>query len=73
MKMAMISVYGRLKREFPATTLLLQVHDELVVEVPEAQVDAVAAALREEMERVAQLRVPLKVETGSAETWDAAH
>jgi DNA polymerase-1 len=73
MKMAMISVYGRLKREFPATTLLLQVHDELVVEVPEAQVDAVAAALREEMERVAQLHVPLKVETGSAETWDAAH
>ena len=72
-KMAMIRVHQRLKADFPAAKLLLQVHDELVLEVPEAQVDAVAAAIKAEMEGVAQLRVPLLVETGSGVTWDAAH
>jgi len=43
------------------------------VELPEAQVEAAAEMMKREMESVATLLVPLKVETGSGETWDSAH
>ncbi|MFT4977193.1 MAG: DNA polymerase-1, partial [Myxococcota bacterium] len=72
-KMAMITVHSRLGQDFPSARLLLQVHDELVVEAPEADVEGIKAMLVSEMGGVAELGVPLKVETGSAETWDAAH
>jgi DNA polymerase-1 len=53
--------------------MLLQVHDELLFEVPEGEVDAVADRARHEMESVAQLRVPLTVDVGRGRTWAEAH
>ncbi|MEM1244834.1 MAG: DNA polymerase I [Acidobacteriota bacterium] len=68
-KLAMISVDDRLRKDFPDAKLLLTVHDELVVEAPESSADAVGEALVSEMQGVAELVVPLKVELGSGETW----
>jgi DNA polymerase-1 len=53
--------------------MLLQVHDELVFEVPEAEVDATSALVRQVMESVATLRVPLAVEIGTGHSWAEAH
>jgi len=65
----MIRVDGRLRAESPDTALLLTVHDELVLEVANADLDSVAELVRTEMEGVAQLDVPLVVEIGSGPTW----
>ena len=51
----------------------MQVHDELVLEVPDAELDAVRARLPELMQSVATLDVPLVVEVGVGENWDKAH
>jgi DNA polymerase-1 len=72
-KLAMQRVARRLDADARDATLLLQVHDELVLEVPEGRVEAVAAMVREEMEGAASLEVPLKVDCGWGRTWDAAH
>ena len=72
-KLAMIQVHELLARDFPATKLLLQVHDELVLEVPEADLDAVRTAVCSEMVNVAKLAVPLAVDAGDGRTWDEAH
>ncbi|MCS6855137.1 MAG: DNA polymerase I [Elioraea sp.] len=53
--------------------LLLQVHDELLFEVPEAEAERAAAVVKRVMEGAAQLRVPLMVETGVGPNWEAAH
>jgi DNA polymerase-1 len=68
-KKAMIAVDRRLDAEAPGAQLLLTVHDELVLEVPEADVEAVGELVREEMEGVEKLDVPLVVELGSGQTW----
>jgi DNA polymerase-1 len=49
--------------------MLLQVHDELVFEVPEAEVDAMRRLITEQMENVHELKVPLKVEVGVGPNW----
>ncbi len=72
-KLAMIAVQGWLDREKLATKLLLQVHDELVLEVPAAEVDRVKRDLPELMTGVAPLRVPLVVDVGAGANWDEAH
>jgi DNA polymerase-1 len=72
-KLAMARVWARLRREYPAARLLLQVHDELLVEVPETELEPVRAAVVEEMVRAAALCVPLVVGTGVGRTWDQAH
>ncbi|HEX2224699.1 MAG TPA: DNA polymerase I [Thermoanaerobaculia bacterium] len=69
MKKAMVAVHCRLKSQFPDARLLLTVHDELVFEVPEGQVEAVAGPVREEMEGVADLKVPLVVDAGWGKSW----
>ncbi len=69
LKLAMVAVHGRLAAEHPQARLLLTVHDELVLEVPAAEVEAVAALVEREMEGVAQLSVPLAVETGWGANW----
>jgi len=69
MKLAMIRLDRRLRAERPGCHLLLTVHDELVLEVPEPQVEAVAAVCREEMEGVAELAAPLAVDVGWGRTW----
>ena len=73
MKLAMIRVYARLKEELPEAKLLLQVHDELIVECPAAQADAAARILKEEMEGTVRYSVPLTAETGVGANWAEAH
>jgi len=72
-KLAMIAVQGWLDRENLATKLLLQVHDELVLEVPAAEVERVQRELPGLMTGVASLRVPLVVDVGTGANWDQAH
>jgi DNA polymerase-1 len=55
------------------TKLIMQVHDELVLEVPEAELAVVKAKLTEIMQGVAQLSVPLLVEVGVGKSWESAH
>jgi DNA polymerase-1 len=69
LKLAMIATDRRLRREHPDARLLLTVHDELVLEVPEGSVEPVAALVKEEMEGVAQLQVPLVVDAGWGPSW----
>ncbi len=73
MKLAMLRVYDRLRRELPEAKLLLQVHDELIVECPEAQADAAARILKEEMETAVSYSVPLTADTGTGRNWADAH
>jgi DNA polymerase-1 len=72
-KRAMITVHEWLGRTTHGARLVMQVHDELVLEVPEDTVDKVRAGLEERMSEGAKLRVPLKVETGVGANWDEAH
>ena len=73
MKRAMVRVWRALRRELPEARMLLQVHDELVLEAPEGLADAVAAVVRPAMQGAAELSVPLEVEIGSGRTWQEAH
>ena len=69
MKLAMVAVETRLKAELPEAKLVLQVHDELIVECPEDQAAAAAKLLEEEMEQVAHLSVPLTAEAHWGRNW----
>ncbi len=72
-KLAMIRVYRRLKRELPQARLILQVHDELIVEAPEAAAQAALTILSEEMQNAVQLTVPLPVDAKSGKSWYETH
>jgi DNA polymerase-1 len=72
-KLAMIAVQEYLDRERLATRLILQVHDELVLESPEAELARIVRDLPELMTAVATLRVPLKVDVGHGPNWERAH
>ena len=72
-KLAMIRVYNRLKRELPEAKLILQVHDELIVEAPEASAQAALAILREEMQNAVKLEVPLPVDAKTGASWYETH
>lgn len=72
-KRAMGRIPGALKHAGLGATMLLQVHDELVFEVPESEVEATAAAVKQVMEGAAHLSVPLVVDTGTGHDWEAAH
>ena len=61
------------RREGLEGKLVLQVHDELIVECPEAEAEAVCRLVEEEMEGVAALAVPLLAETNAGKTWAEAH
>jgi DNA polymerase-1 len=68
-KLAMIAIHRRLRDEKLDARLILQIHDELVFEVAPDQVDALARLVRDEMQAVMQLRVPLKVDVKSGDNW----
>ena len=68
-KLAMIRVEKALNENFPAAQLLLQVHDELIVECPEAIAEEVAALVSREMESIAALNVPLTAEAKWGKSW----
>ncbi|WP_370554699.1 DNA polymerase I [Edwardsiella tarda] len=72
-KRAMIAVDAWLQQSQPQVRMIMQVHDELVFEVPEAQVDEVVSHVRTLMEGSLALAVPLKVDIGCGENWDQAH
>ncbi|WP_230179090.1 DNA polymerase I [Aquabacterium sp. CECT 9606] len=72
-KLAMIEVQKVLDAEHKASLIIMQVHDELVLQVPEAELDWVRAQVPALMASVAQLRVPLLAEVGSGPNWESAH
>ena len=72
-KIAMIRVHDRLIKEGYESRLILQVHDELLIETKENEKDAVIALLEEEMHQVATLSVPLEVGTEWGTNWYDAH
>jgi DNA polymerase-1 len=72
-KLAMIAVQQALDDEQRATRMVMQVHDELVLEVPEVELPWARDALPRLMAGVAQLRVPLVAEVGAGANWDQAH
>ena len=71
-KLAMIRVYHALKKEYPQATLILQVHDELIIECPREIAEAVAALVSREMQQVATLEVPLVADAKWGESWYGA-
>ncbi len=73
MKRAMIRVARELERAGSGARMLLQVHDELVFEVPEAEIEDTAALVRKVMEGAARLDVPLVVDIGWGRNWEEAH
>ena len=72
-KLSMIAVQGWLDAGNRQSKMIMQVHDELVLEVPEAELEEVRRRLPELMAGVAQLKVPLKAEVGAGANWEAAH
>jgi len=68
-KLAMINVSRRLKQENLKSRLILQVHDELIVEAEKTEVDQVCRILKTEMENAASLLVPLKVDMQTGHSW----
>lgn len=73
-KIAMVRLHAALREEHMAARLLLQVHDELVLEVPAAEVERATVLVRRHMEGVAELKVPLAVDIGVGDNWlDAKH
>ena len=72
-KLAMVHVWQSLHDEGLQARLLLQVHDELIVEAPAGEVERVKALLKEKMEQVVRYSVPLTVDVGTGKTWLEAH
>jgi DNA polymerase-1 len=72
-KRAMIDVDAWLRDSGAPGRLIMQVHDELVVEVADSAVEEIVTQLRARMARAAELRVPLKVDVGIGRNWDEAH
>ena len=72
-KLAMIAVQGWLDDKQAGTRMIMQVHDELVLEVPQAELEDVSAELPGLMTNVAKLRAPLVVDVGTGQNWEAAH
>ncbi|ALV20655.1 DNA polymerase I [Carnobacterium antarcticum] len=68
-KVAMIEMDKRLKEEKLEATMLLQVHDELIFEAPEAEIPILEKLVAEVMENAVDLNVPLKVESDSGDNW----
>ena len=72
-KMAMINIHNRLKNESWKSKMLLQVHDELVFDVPREEIETLTAMVKTEMENAFTLEVPLVVDVGMGNNWLEAH
>ena len=68
-KIAMIKVFERLKNEVPEAHLIMQVHDELIIEAPESKKDEVALLLKQEMENAVKMSVPFTADVNCGKTW----
>jgi DNA polymerase I len=72
-KLAMIRIQARLATQRLASKMILQVHDELVFEIPDHEIESMKRLVKEEMEGVLILSVPTKVDIGVGKNWDEAH
>lgn len=72
-KLAMVRVWQRLRKEGLQAKLILQVHDELIIEAPEAEVEVASRILQEEMQNVVAYSVPLTAEVNTGKRWFDAH
>jgi len=72
-KMAMVKLYHRLNQEKLSSRILLQVHDEIILEVPEEEIDRTARIVQEIMESASGHAIPLKVHCETGESWGAFH
>jgi DNA polymerase-1 len=72
-KMAMINIQKELQKRKMETKMLIQVHDELVFEVPETEIDQAKELIKTQMENVVKLTVPLEVDIGIGKNWKEAH
>jgi DNA polymerase-1 len=72
-KLAMVNIDRRLREEQHGSRMLLQVHDELVFEVPPAELEEVSALIKTEMENAVSLDLPLEVDIGTGKNWAEAH
>lgn len=72
-KLAMIAVQRRMEKEGLSSKMILQVHDELVFDVPENEVERLSALVQEEMRNALPMQVPIEVEVNSASNWLDAH
>jgi DNA polymerase-1 len=72
-KLAMIKLQAALQEQGLASRMLLQVHDELVLEAPDSELASLQALLPQVMTSVASLKVPLEVSVGHGPNWDEAH
>jgi DNA polymerase I len=72
LKLAMVKVHARLQSERRATRMILTVHDELVFETPESELEVASAIVRQEMEGVYPMKVPLHVDLGIGKNWREA-
>ncbi len=68
-KLAMVKVYNRIKKENLESQMILQVHDELILNVKENELEIVKALVKEEMENVLKMSVTLEVDTNIGNTW----
>ena len=72
-KVAMIKIFERLKEKKLKSKMIMQVHDELVFEVPESEIELMKELVRKEMEQAIELSVPIKVDIGVGKNWLEAH
>lgn len=72
-KIAMINIWQRLKERNLKTKIILQIHDELLFEAPDNEIDAAEKLIKDEMENALTLSVPLKVDIGIGKNWAEAH
>lgn len=72
-KVAMLNIWSTLRDKAMETSMIMQVHDELVFEAPDHEKDAVVKLVKREMEEVISLEIPLKVEISAGNNWDEAH
>ena len=72
-KIAMVNIDRLLTKNNLSARLIMQVHDELVVEAPVKEKEEVMELVKREMEEVIKLKVPLKVEIATGKNWDEAH
>jgi DNA polymerase-1 len=69
----MIRIHEKLKSKGLASKMILQVHDELVFEIPDREIEIMKQFVQEEMEGVVKLSVPILVDLGVGKNWDEAH
>jgi DNA polymerase-1 len=72
-KLAMISIHEKMRKENLKTMMILQVHDELIFEVPKEEIDKVKSIVISEMESALSLSVPIVVDWGIGDSWYEAH